>query len=76
MKRIPWKNQWLLGLAACLSLGLAVAGISAARAVTLRPAPTHRVRTVPLPALDRMIAKLAAEARSGTLAANTAAEVR
>ena len=76
MKRIPWKNQWLLGIAAFMALGSAVAGISAARAVTLRPAPTHRVRNLPLPALDRMVAKLAAEARSRTLASNGPVEIR
>lgn len=76
MKRINWKNQWFLGIAAALALGSAVAGISAARAVTLRPAPTHRVRNLPLPALDRAVARLAAEARSRTLASNTRAELR
>ena len=76
MKRIGWKNQWFLGIGAVLALGIAVAGISAARAVTLRPAPTHRVRDLPLPALDRMVAKLAAEARSRTLASNTPAQRR
>jgi len=34
------------------------------------------VRNLPLPALDRAVAKLAAEARSRTLAANTRAELR
>jgi hypothetical protein len=76
MKRINWKNQWFLAIAAALALGIAVAGISAARAVTLRPAPTPRVRNLPLPALDRMVAKFAAEARSRTLATNTRAELR
>jgi hypothetical protein len=71
MKRIHWKKQWFLGLAAALSLGVAGAGISAARAVALRPVPNHRVRNLPLPALDRMVAKLAAEARSRTVASNT-----
>jgi hypothetical protein len=76
MKRIPWKNQWFLGIAAALSLSIAVAGISAARAVALRPSPSHRLRNVPVPALDRMVAKLAAEARSRTVASNTRAELR
>jgi hypothetical protein len=74
MKRIPWKKHWFLGLAAALSLGVAVAGISAARAVALRPVPNHRVRNLPLPALDRMVAKLAAEARARTVATNTRAD--
>jgi len=76
MKRIPWTNQWFLGVAAALSLGVAMAGISAARAVALRPTPAHRLRSIPLPALDRMVAKLAAEARTRTVAANTRAELR
>jgi hypothetical protein len=76
MKRIPWQNQWFLALAASLALGVAVAGVSAARAVTLRPAPTKRMHSVPVPALDRMVAKLAAEARSRTLADNTEAVSR
>jgi hypothetical protein len=76
MKRIPWKSHWFLGIAAALSLGVAGAGISAARAVTLRPAPIHRLRNVPVPALDRMVAKLAAEARSRTVASNTRADLR
>ena len=71
MKRIPWRNQWILGVAATLALGAAVAGISAAHAVSVRPLPAHRVRSVPVPALDRVMAKLAAEARSRTLATNT-----
>ena len=71
MKRIQWKKQWFLGIAAALSLGVAIAGISAARAVALRPVPNHRVRNVPVPALDRMVAKLAAEARARTVASNT-----
>jgi hypothetical protein len=66
--------QWLLGLAACAALGGAVAGISAARAVTLSATPTSDVRAIPLPALDRVVAKLAAEARERTLA--TASETR
>jgi len=70
MKRIPWKSHWFLGAAAALSLSIAAAGISAARAVTVRPAPTLRVRNLPLPALDRMVAKFAAEARSRTVASN------
>jgi hypothetical protein len=76
MKRITWKNQWLLGIAASLALGGAVAGVSAARAVTVRPAPTHRVRNLPLPALDRAVARLAMEARSRTLASNAQSEIR
>ena len=76
MKRITWKKQWFLGLAAALSLGIAIAGISAARAVALRPVPNHRVRNLPLPALDRMVAKLAAEARARTVATNTPADLR
>jgi len=76
MKRISWKNQWILGIGAAMALGIAIAGISAARAVTLRPAPTLRVRNLPLPALDRAVARLAAEARSRTLATNTRAELR
>jgi len=59
-----------------LALGIAIAGVTAARAVALRPAPSHRMRSIPLPALDRMVAKLAAEARSRTVAANTSAELR
>jgi len=70
MKRIPWKKQWFLGVAAALSLSIAIAGIAAARAVALRPVPAHRVKNLPLPALDRMVAKFAAEARSRTLASN------
>jgi hypothetical protein len=76
MKRIHGKNQWFLGVAAALSLSIAVAGISAARAVALRPVPTHRLRNLPLPALDRMVAKLAAEARSRTVASNTSTDLR
>ena len=76
MMRIQWKTQWFLVIAAAMSLGIAGAGISAARAVALRPAPTHRLRNVPLPALDRMVAKLAAEARSRTVASNTRADLR
>jgi hypothetical protein len=76
MKRISWKNQWFLAIAAAMALGIAVAGISAARAVTMRPAPTHRVRNLPLPALDRAVARLAAEARSRTVASNTTARLR
>jgi hypothetical protein len=76
MKRINWKNQWFLGIGAALALSIAVAGISAARTVTLRPAPTLRVRNVPLPALDRAVARLAAEARSRTVASNTLAQHR
>lgn len=76
MKRIPWKKQWFLGAAAVVALGIATAGISAARAVTRRPVPGHRVRNIPFPALDREVAKLAAEARSRTLATNTSADLR
>jgi hypothetical protein len=77
MKRIPWKKQWFLSAAAALSLGVAVAGVSAARTVALRPVPPkHRATSFPLPALDRMVAKLASEARARTVAANTRAELR
>jgi hypothetical protein len=68
MKRISRKNQWLLGLAACAALGGAFAGISTARTVTMPHVTTSEVTSVPLPALDRVIAKLAAEARSRTFA--------
>jgi hypothetical protein len=72
MKRITAKNQWLLALAASVALGGTVAGISAARAVTLRPTPTRSLRNLPLPALDRVVARLALEARTRTLADNSA----
>jgi hypothetical protein len=68
MKRIPWQKQWFWGLGALLALGSVAATISAARAVTLRPLPTVSTRQLPLPALDRVMAKLAADARSRTLA--------
>jgi hypothetical protein len=71
MKRIPWKNQWLLSLGVSLALGGVIVSISAARAVSGTPEPTPSVRQMPLPALDRMVAKLAAEARARSLAANT-----
>jgi hypothetical protein len=76
MKRITPKTQWLLSIAACLALGGAVAGIGAARAVTLRPAPTSATPSLPLPALDRVVAKLAAEARARTHADSSRAEIR
>jgi len=77
MKRIPWKKQWFLGAAAALSLGVAMAGVSAARTAALRPIPPkHRVTNIALPALDRVVAKLAPEARARTVAANTRAELR
>jgi hypothetical protein len=76
MRRIPTKNHWFLGLAACLALGGAMASLSAARAVTLRPAPTYSTKSLPMPALDRVIAKLAVEARSRTLADNSHSDLR
>jgi hypothetical protein len=76
MKRIAQKTQWFLTVAACLALSGAVAGISAARTVTLRPAPTSSTRSLPLPALDRVVAKLAAEARTRTHVGNAGSEIR
>jgi len=76
MKRIASKRQLFLSVGACLALGGALLGIGAARAVTLRPAPTWSTRSVPMPALDRVIAKLAAEARERAHAGNGSAEIR
>jgi hypothetical protein len=74
MKRIPWINQWLLAVAAAAAVAGAVLAFVAARPVSARPAVSHRLRNVPVPALDRVLAKLAAEARSRTLATNTRAD--
>jgi hypothetical protein len=71
MKQILPKKHWFLGAGAVLALSVAIAGISAARAVVVRPAPSQRMVKVPMPALDRAIAKLAGEARARTLADNS-----
>jgi len=76
MKRIPEKTQWFLGLMGVLALGVGVAGVSMARTGLAPRSPAERVRNLPLPALDRVVAKLAAEARSRTLATNSSDEIR
>lgn len=68
MKQIPWKNRWLLGLSVSLVLGGVIVSISASRASAVAAQPTSSVRHIPMPALDRVVAKLAAEARAHTLA--------
>ncbi len=56
------KRHWLVGLIASIVIGSAV-GVSAARALVGTPAPSV-LADVQLPALDHMVAKLAAEART------------
>jgi hypothetical protein len=64
MRLIRSKKQWIMVGAAGLALGAGLSGISAARAVTKRRALCHSVAELSLPALDRTIKRLAAEARA------------
>jgi hypothetical protein len=80
MRVIRTKKHWILLGAAGLALGAAVAGISTARIAGKRRVIRHSVAALSLPALDRTIARLAAEARASSpiviASGNSAARVR
>jgi hypothetical protein len=64
MRLIRSKKHWIVVGAAGLALSAGIVGIGAARAVTKRRAVCHSVATLSLPALDRTMKRLAAEARA------------
>lgn len=57
-------RRWLVGLGVALSVGAAV-GISAARALVVSGPIEAATQELAMPALDRMVERLAAEARAG-----------
>lgn len=58
------KSRWLVAVFTTLVGGSAL-GVAAARALVATPAvAVHAAADLPLPALDRMVARLAADART------------
>jgi hypothetical protein len=66
------KNPWYSGLIGAIALIGLGAGLFVSRTAPSRPLRTARSVGVPLPALDRVVAQLAAEARATRLAVNSA----
>lgn len=67
MRSVKPKQRWLVGALIALTLGT-VTGMAAARALVRQteiPIPSHGAE-ISLPALDAMVARLAAEARAGS----------
>ena len=59
------KNRWVIGFIAALCLGTAVGASAARGGGDSHAAVVESLKELPMPALDRTIARLAAEARTG-----------
>ncbi len=59
------KNRWVIGFIAAICLGTAVGASAARGGGDAHAAIVEGIRELSLPALDRTIARLATEARTG-----------
>jgi hypothetical protein len=70
MNQIRAKRHWYLALIGLIAFAVGMAGFFGLRTVASRRAPIAHT-PIPLPALDRTIARLAIEARATTIATNS-----